>query len=113
MRNQRATLRVFLSVLCVADRLTYPGYAHLSAAGGKIEFEAEARVKRCAGYKTAEDLRYNERTAAGRVNSAVKDTYGGRFVRVCGHASAKVFCHLMSGILALTAGQLLAVRNIG
>jgi hypothetical protein len=77
----------------------------LRAAGGKIEFEAEARAKRYAGYKTAEDLRYNERTAAERVNSALKDTYGGKFVRVRGHA--KVFCHLMFGILALTVEQLM------
>lgn len=77
----------------------------LRAAGGKIEFEAEARAKRCAGYKTAEDLRYNERTAAERVNSALKDSYGGRYVRVRGHA--KVFCHLMFGILALTVEQLM------
>jgi len=73
--------------------------------GGKIEFEAEARARRHAGYKTAEDLRYNERTAAERVNSALKDSYGGRYVRVRGHA--KVFCHLMFGILALTVEQLM------
>jgi hypothetical protein len=73
--------------------------------GGKIGFEAEALAKRSAGYKTAEALRYNERSAAERVNSALKDSYGGRFVRVRGHA--KVFCHLMFGILALTAEQLM------
>jgi Transposase DDE domain/Transposase domain (DUF772) len=77
----------------------------LRVAGGKTGFEAEARAKRAAGYKTAEDLRYNERTAAERVNSALKDSYGGRYVRVRGHA--KVFCHLMFGILALTAEQLM------
>lgn len=77
----------------------------LRVAGGKIAFEAEAQAKRCAGYKTAEDLRYNERTAAERVNSALKDSYGGRYVRVRGHA--KVFCHLMFGILALTVEQLM------
>lgn len=73
--------------------------------GGKIVFEAEARAKRCAGYKTAEDLRYNERSAAERVNSALKDSYGGRYVRVRGHA--KVYCHLMFGILALTVEKLM------
>jgi hypothetical protein len=73
--------------------------------GGKIGFEAEAQAKRCAGYKTAEALRYNERSAAERVNSALKDSYGGRYVRVRGHA--KVFCHLMFGILALTVEQLM------
>ncbi len=73
--------------------------------GGKAGHEAEARAKRCAGYRLAEDLRYNERSAAERVNSALKDSYGGRFVRVRG--PAKVFCHLMFGILALTMEQLM------
>jgi Transposase DDE domain/Transposase domain (DUF772) len=72
--------------------------------GGKAEAEAEALAKRCAGYRPAEDVRYNERSAAERVNSSLKDSYGGRSVRVRG--AAKVFCHLMFGILALTVGQL-------
>ena len=40
-----------------------------------------------------------------RVNGRLKDEFGGRMVRVRGHA--KVMCHLMFGILALTADQLL------
>ncbi|MGB9163942.1 MAG: IS5/IS1182 family transposase, partial [Rhodomicrobium sp.] len=36
---------------------------------------------------------------------ALKDSYGGRTVRVRSHA--KVFCHLMFGILALTIEQLM------
>jgi hypothetical protein len=72
--------------------------------GGKAEAEAEAQAKRSAGYKPAEDVRYNERSSAERVNSSLKDSYGGRYVRVRG--AAKVFCHLMFGILALTVGQL-------
>ena len=73
--------------------------------GGKTGLEAEARAKRCAGYKTAEEPRYNERSAAERVNNALKDSYGGRYVRMRGHA--KVFCHLMFGIFALTVEQLM------
>ena len=73
--------------------------------GGKAAHEAEARAKRRAGYKTAEDIRYNERSGAERVNSALKDSYGGRSVRVRGHA--KVFCHLMFGVVALTVEQLM------
>jgi hypothetical protein len=38
----------------------------------------------------------------------LKDEFGGRFVRVCGHT--KVICHLMFGILALTANQMMLVR---
>jgi Transposase DDE domain len=67
--------------------------------------EAEARARRCAGHALAEDIRFKERSAAERVNSALKDNYGARFVRVRGHD--KVLCHLMFGILALAAEQLM------
>ncbi len=52
----------------------------------------------------AEKARFNERTAAERVNSQLKDNYGARFVRVRG--AAKVMTHLMFGVIALTATQL-------
>jgi hypothetical protein len=50
--------------------------------------------------------RFRERTSAERVNSALKERYGGRWVRVRGHA--KVLAHLMFGLLAVTAAALLA-----
>jgi DDE family transposase len=73
--------------------------------GGKEALAAEARGRRKAGYALAEDVRYNERSAAERVNGGLKDDFGGRYVRVRGHA--KVFCHLMFGVLALTINQLM------
>ena len=73
--------------------------------GGKADAEAEARAMRYVGHALAEDIRFKERSAAERVNSALKDSYGGRFVRVRGHD--KVLCHLMFGILALAAEQLM------
>jgi hypothetical protein len=73
--------------------------------GGKADAEAEARAKRHAGHVLAEDVRFNERSAAERVNGALKDSYGGRFVRVRGHD--KALCHLMFGVLALTVEQLM------
>jgi len=76
-----------------------------SVPGGKEAIAAEARGRRKAGYVLAEDLRYNERSAAERVNSRIKDDFGARHVRVRGHA--KVFCHLMFGVLALTIDQLM------
>jgi hypothetical protein len=51
-----------------------------------------------------EKQRYKERSSAERVNSNLKDNYGGRHVRVRG--PKKVSCHLMFGLLALTATQL-------
>jgi len=73
--------------------------------GGKEALAAEARGRRNAGYALAEEVRYNERSGAERVNGRLKDDFGGRYVRVRGHA--KVLCHLMFGILALTCDQLL------
>lgn len=52
----------------------------------------------------AEKIRYNERSTAERVNSNLKDNYGGNNVRVRGHV--KVMAHLMFGVIALTANQL-------
>jgi Transposase DDE domain/Transposase domain (DUF772) len=73
--------------------------------GGKAELAAQARGRRKAGYALAEQVRYNERSAAERVNGRLKDEFGGRHVRVRGHA--KVLCHLMFGVLALSSDQLM------
>ena len=73
--------------------------------GCKADSEREARAKRLVGFVPAEAVRFKERSSAERVNSALKDSYGGRFVRVRGHA--KVLCHLMFGILAQTVEQLM------
>ena len=71
----------------------------------KEELTAENKRCRLAGYQVAEDIRYNERSTVERVNARLKDEFGGRMVRVRGNA--KVMCHLMFGVLALTANQLL------
>lgn len=49
--------------------------------------------------------RFRERTAVERVYARLKDEFGGRFVRVRG--CGKVMAHLMFGVLALTADQIL------
>lgn len=48
--------------------------------------------------------RFGERSTVERVNSNLLENFGGTFVRVRG--SLKVMCHLMFGLLALTAVQL-------
>jgi len=48
--------------------------------------------------------RFQQRSASERVNSLLKERYGGRFVRVRG--AKKVMAHLMLGVIALTAMQL-------
>jgi hypothetical protein len=49
----------------------------------------------------AQRQRFGQRCANERVNGRLKDFFGGRTVRVRG--AAKVMCHLMFGILAITA----------
>ncbi len=71
----------------------------------KDEMIAEDKRQRLINIKNSEAVRYRERSAAERSNSRLKDDFGARFLRVRGHA--KVMCHLMFGILALTADQLL------
>ena len=56
-----------------------------------------------------EALRYNERSASERCNSRIKEDFGGRNVMVRG--AEKVMMHLMFGILALFADQLLKVSG--
>jgi len=71
----------------------------------KEELANESKRRKAANYQTPEEHRYKERSTVERVNGRLKDEFGGRNVRVRGHA--KVMCHLMFGILALTADQLL------
>lgn len=69
---------------------------HNPRGGEKIEFEP------------ADALRYNERTVAERSNARLKDEFGGRHVMVKG--DTKVMGHLMFGLLALSADQLMRLR---
>jgi len=71
----------------------------------KKEIEQENKARARTHIKPAEVIRYNERSTVERVNGRLKDEFGGRHVRVRGHA--KVMCHLMFGILSLTADQLM------
>ena len=57
-----------------------------------------------------EAVRYNERTASERCNSRLKEDFGGRSVMVRGHT--KVLTHLMFGVIALFADQLIRVCNL-
>jgi hypothetical protein len=49
----------------------------------------------------AQRQRYKQRTASERVNGRLKEEFGGRTVHVRG--AAKVMCHLMFGVLVITA----------
>jgi len=70
---------------------------HNPRGGEKIEF--------CP----AQAVRYNERTVAERSNARLKDEFGARNLMVKG--ASKVMGHLMFGVLALSAGQLMRLRQ--
>ncbi|MDY6833284.1 MAG: transposase [Chloroflexota bacterium] len=71
----------------------------------KEELTSEAQRLRFLHFERPEDRRYKEMTSVERVNAWLKDEFGGGMIRVRGHA--KVMTHLMFGILALTADQLI------
>ncbi len=71
----------------------------------KEELLAEKKKAKLINIKNPINVRYNERSNVERVNGRLKDDFGGKMIRVKG--DAKVMSHLMFGILALTADQLL------
>jgi len=71
----------------------------------KEELETEKKRLELIHFELPEQVRYRERTASERVNGRLKDEFGGRHVRVRGHA--KIFSHLMFGILVVTVDQLM------
>lgn len=60
-------------------------------------------------FEPADALRYNERSAAERANARLKDEFGANHIRVKG--ATKVMGHLMFGVLALAADQLMRLRR--
>ncbi len=72
-----------------------------------IDHNPRGKTKRL--FDPAKAKRFTLRASAERGFSRIKDSFGARFVRVRGHP--KVFAHLMFGILALTAEQLLRAAS--
>ena len=56
-------------------------------------------------FTPCEKERYKSRSGAERANSELKDNYGAALIMVKGHA--KVFCHLMFALIALSAKQII------
>ena len=69
------------------------------------KLKAEAERCKFLNFKNPTNVRYNERSNVERVNGRLKDEFGGKMVRVRGHA--KVMTHLMFGIIVLTVDQLI------
>jgi hypothetical protein len=60
-------------------------------------------------FSWAEEDRFKERTMVERVYARLKDEFGGRQIRVRG--PRKIMAHLMFGVLALTADQILKLAT--
>jgi transposase len=71
----------------------------------KNEIEAEAKARKFLNWKPAEEIRYNARSTAERANARLKDEFGACKLRVRG--IVKVTSHLMFGVLALAADQIM------
>jgi hypothetical protein len=71
----------------------------------KEEKEAERNRRKILNFKTAEDKRYKERFPKERFNALYKDYHGGRSIFFRGYQ--KVSCHVMFGVLVVTASTLI------
>lgn len=80
---------------------------HSESLGHVPIIPASARHGKVAPLEPDRDRRYNNRTAVERFNSALKDNYGGRMVRVRG--KPKVHAHLMFGVLVIFGLALLGL----
>ena len=60
--------------------------ANPRSAARKRQLAAEAKAQRCLGQVSCEQVRYRERSTVERVKGRLKDDFGGRQVRVRGHA---------------------------
>jgi len=79
--------------------------SHVSSKGRVplIDCNHRGAKDRSRRFAPHEAVRYKERSTAERLNSNLKDNFGGRFVRVRGHS--KILSHLAFGLLALTIEQ--------
>ena len=75
----------------------------------KAEWAKEVERMKFVNIPDPDDMIYDFRTMVERVNARLKDEFGARFLRVRG--AIKVKCHLMFGIVALTADQILRVAS--
>lgn len=71
--------------------------------------DRNARRGKALPMTPAEAVRYNERSAAERFNSRLKSEFGGETVMVRGYEKVKL--HLMFGVIALFADQLLKLTT--
>ncbi|MFY9640141.1 MAG: transposase [Rhodomicrobium sp.] len=76
----------------------------------KAEWEQEVERMKFIHMPDPDDAIYTFRTMVERVNARLKDEFGARVLRVRG--AIKVKCHLMFGILALAADQILRVASV-
>ena len=79
------------------------------ALGHKPIIDSNPRRGEKVEFDPAGKRRYCQRSACERVNSRLKDEFGGRHLRVQGHS--KVHLHIMFGIVALFCDQLFHVEN--
>ena len=76
----------------------------------KAEWAKEVERMKLIHMPDPDDVIFNFRTLAERVNARLKDEFGARSVRVRG--AIKVKCHLMFGVVALAVDQILRVTRL-
>src|SRR5580693_4234184 len=76
----------------------------------KAEWAKEVERMKLIHMPDPDDVIFDFRTLAERINARLKDEFGARSVRVRG--AIKVKCHLMFGVVALAVDQILRVTQL-
>lgn len=84
-------------------------HAHSRSLGHVPLIDHNPRGGEKEEFEPADAVRYRERSGAERTNARLKDEFGARTIMVRGHA--KIMCHLMFGLIALSVDQLLRLRR--
>lgn len=75
----------------------------------KAEREMEIKRRKAVNFTPADRKRYKERFPKERSNALIKDSYGGRNFLYRG--GLKISCHLMFGILSMSAMMILKLSQ--
>lgn len=109
---QRMTSDRVTALYCLADKAYHSNEIREDIrAHGQVPIipEKNGKISEAREFEWFEKARFKERSAVERVNSSLKDRFGGRLIFVKG--PKKVMCHLMFGILVLTCEAIMRLPN--
>ena len=107
--RERATAAEVAQKVAAAEARAYRDGYDAAQREAKAEWAREVERMKLIRMPDPDDVIFDFRTMAERINARLKDEFGARFVRVRG--AIKVKCHLVFGLVALTVDQILRVTK--